>query len=91
MFPFFWIGVSTAALFLLAVLAIFGVLAKLLDVAELGIRGSVVPGLVSGFRGGAADPGSRLPRSVSPGSPDGGDGDVAGRAVVTHRLHPRVR
>lgn len=92
MFPFYWIGVATAALFLLAVLAIFGALARLLGVAELGIRDSIVPGLLSGFRGWAEEGGSRLRRMVSPAGPDASDGDAAAPPVVVlHRLQPRIR
>jgi hypothetical protein len=91
MFPFYWIGVATAAVFLLAVLAIFGALARLLGVAELGVRDSIVPGLLSGFRGWTDERGSRLRRMVSPAAPDASDGDTAAPpSVVTHRLHPRI-
>lgn len=91
MFPFYWIGVATAALFLLAVLAIFGALAKLLGVAELGIRDSIVPGLLTGFRGWAEESGSRLRRMVSPAGPEASDGDAATPpVVVTQRLQARI-
>jgi hypothetical protein len=91
MFPFYWIGLVTAALFLSAILAIFGALAKLLNVTEIGIRESVVPGLVSGFRGWTEQGGSRLRRRVSPAAQDETDGDDAGPPVIaTQRLHPRI-
>ena len=49
-FPFWWIGALTAGLFLAASFLLFGLALRLLNRATTEIRGSVLPGLVSGFR-----------------------------------------
>jgi hypothetical protein len=49
-FPFWWIGALTAGLFLTASFMLFGLALRLLNRATTEIRGSVLPGLVSGFR-----------------------------------------
>jgi len=49
-FPFWWIGALTAGLFLAAVFTMFGVALRLVNRTTAEIRGSVLPGLVSGFR-----------------------------------------
>ncbi len=49
-FPFWWIGALTAGLFLAAVFTMFGFALRLLNRTTAEIRGSVLPGLVSGFR-----------------------------------------
>ena len=49
-FPFWWIGALTAGLFLAAVFTMFGFALRLVNRTTAEIRGSVLPGLVSGFR-----------------------------------------
>jgi hypothetical protein len=66
--PFFWLGALAAGLLLTAVLALFGVALNLLSRATNEVRGSILPGLVSGFRGWATERGPARPRSSSPRS-----------------------
>lgn len=49
-FPFWWLGALVAAVFLSAVMTIFGVLLKLMDRAATEVRESILPGVVSGMR-----------------------------------------
>jgi hypothetical protein len=49
-FPFWWIGALTATLVLGAAFLVFGIAMRLVTRTTNEIRGSVLPGLVSGFR-----------------------------------------
>ena len=68
-FPFYWIGAVVAGLILAGALTIFGLGLKVVTRATNDVRGSILPGLVSGFREWAAnreDVGdSRVSRSES--------------------------
>lgn len=66
--PFFWLGALVAGLLLTTVLALFGFALNLLSRATNEVRGSILPGLVSGFRGWAAERGPARQRSSSPRS-----------------------
>ncbi len=92
-FPFLWMGALLAATFLSAVFAIFALALRLLDRTATEVRGSILPGLVSGlddWRDGR----SAIRRLVSPrGSEPGGEIDDAspGQAPPVERLHPHLR
>jgi hypothetical protein len=49
-FPFLWIGVVVAGVFLAAVMTLFGIAVELVARLTHEVRGSVLPGLVAGFR-----------------------------------------
>ena len=49
-FPFWWIGALTAALVLGGAFVVFGIAIRLVTRTTNEIRGSMLPGLVSGFR-----------------------------------------
>lgn len=67
-FPFWWIGALTAALVLGATFVAFGIAIRLVSRTTGEIRGSMLPGLVSGFRTWAE---ARESRAASSGdSPD---------------------
>jgi hypothetical protein len=68
--PFIWFGAFVAGFFLMAVMTLFGLALKLLTHATDEVRGSVLPGLISGFRGWADDHGPARPRPSSPRSPE---------------------
>jgi hypothetical protein len=92
-FPFYWIGALVAGAFLSLVLTIFALALRLLTRTTSEIRGSILPGLVSGFRDWAGDR-SVVRRLVSPRSPEPGDGieDAAPvQALPAERLQPRLR
>ena len=67
-FPFWWIGALTAALFLGAVFVAFGIAMRLVSRTTREIRGSMLPGLVSGFRDWVEplDPGGGSPGKPTP-------------------------
>jgi len=68
--PFIWFGAFVAGLFLVAVMSVFGLALKLFTRATNEVRGSVLPGLISGFRGWAADDGPARPRSPTSPPPE---------------------
>jgi hypothetical protein len=49
-FPFLWIGAIVAGLLLSAVMTLFGFALHLVARVTNEVRGSILPGLVSGFR-----------------------------------------
>jgi hypothetical protein len=49
-FPFYWAGALVAAVFLTAVLTVFGLILKAMDRAAMEVRESILPGIVSGMR-----------------------------------------
>ncbi len=49
-FPFFWIGAVFAGAVLVAVFAVFGAVMRALDRAATEVTGTILPGLVEGFR-----------------------------------------
>ena len=49
-FPFWWVGALSATLFLGAAFLVFGIAMRLVSRTSGEIRGSMLPGLVSGFR-----------------------------------------
>ena len=65
-FPFLWIGVIVAGLLLSAVMTLFGIALHLVAQATNEVRGSILPGLVSGFREWADDKVMAARRSSSP-------------------------
>jgi len=69
-FPFYWIGAFVAGLVLAVVLTIFGFALDVVTRAAHEVRGSVLPGLVSGFREWAADRGGAARPSASPQGSD---------------------
>jgi hypothetical protein len=69
-FPFIWAGALVAGLFLTAAMALFGLALEVFARATDEVRGSVLPGLISGFRGWANDHDPARPRSSSPRSPE---------------------
>ncbi len=91
-FPFWWIGALTAGLFLATVFAMFGIALRLLSRTTSEIRGSMLPGLVSGFRDWAAERGQDdRPSSagMSPSSPDAMEDMPPGSAITTEPLARR--
>ena len=49
-FPFYWVGAFVAGLMLAGALTLFGLGMKVVTRATNDVRGSMLPGLVSGFR-----------------------------------------
>jgi hypothetical protein len=70
-FPFYWMGALVAAVFLTTVIAIFGVLMKLLNRATTEVRQSILPGLVDGMRDWVDDHGLPRARIISPRADEG--------------------
>ena len=64
MFPFVWVGAAFAAGFLAASMVAFALLARVLRVPE-GDEGSLVAGLLAGFRDWASDRAAGASRPVS--------------------------
>ena len=91
-FPFWWIGALTAGLFLAAAFTMFGLAIRLLNRTTNEIRGSVLPGLVSGFRDWTE---TRAPTHVgseagtSPASGPDLDEERPAAAAATERLRRR--
>lgn len=92
-FPFYWIGALVAGLVLAGALTVFGLALDVVARATNGVRGSVLPGLVAGFRewtgdrGGAArSPAAR--QDPGPASPIE-DAPPLDRQSM-ERVHPRV-
>lgn len=75
-FPFWWIGALTAALFLGAVFVTFWIAMRLVSRTTREIQGSMLPGLVSGFRDWA------MPLDPRRGS--SGDPRLAADGIVYH-------
>jgi hypothetical protein len=69
-FPFYWIGAATAFVFLGAAMFLFGIAVKLLSLTTAGVRGTVLPGLVNGFRDWTDEAGRRV-RLLSPRADEG--------------------
>jgi hypothetical protein len=69
-FPFYWIGAFVAGLLLAGVLAIFGLALDVLTRATTEVRGTVLPGLVAGFREWTTDRGGPARRPASPQGTD---------------------
>ncbi len=92
-FPFLWTGALLAAAFLSLMFAVFGLLVHLLDRSFTELRGSILPGLVSGLGDWAGDH-PVIRRLASPGGREPGgeidDGDP-GQRPTTERLHPHLR
>jgi hypothetical protein len=65
-FPFLWIGALTAGLFLTATFVVFWLGVHLLSRTVGEIRGSMLPGLVSGFRDWTEAPGLGSEPSKTP-------------------------
>jgi len=88
-FPFWWMGALTAGIFLATVFALFGVSYRLLNRTTAEIRGSMLPGLVSGFRDWAGPRDPTRAGSVTGVSPAGGPVVEEGSseaATATERL-----
>jgi hypothetical protein len=91
-FPFWWIGAFAAGLFLAAAFTLFGLALRLLDHSATEIRGSMLPGLVSGLRdwtGTRAATRNVSPAGVSPASGPVGEEERADAAVPTERVRRR--
>jgi hypothetical protein len=67
-FPFLWIGIIVAGTFLAAVLTVFGIAVELVARVTHEVRGSVLPGLVAGFREWADDGVAPARRASTPAS-----------------------
>lgn len=94
-FPFYWIGAIVASVVLLVTLSLFGAALRAIDRAVMGVRGSILPGLVEGFRDWTDDlrP-ARRRRTVSPSGPETGDGiedAPSSAAPPAERLRPHLR
>jgi len=92
-FPFLWTGALVAVAFLSTIFAIFGLLAHLLDRTATELRGSILPGLISGL-GDWTGEHPVIRRLVSPrGSEPGGEIDDTdpGPPPAIERLHPHLR
>lgn len=92
-FPFYWIGALVAGAFLSLVLTIFALALRFLARTTSEVRGSILPGLVSGFRDWAGERNSIVRRIVSPGGsePGGGIEDAPLNGPPAERLHPHLR
>ena len=93
-FPFLWTGALLAGAFLALVMTLFAFALRFVAGTMAEVRGSVLPGLVSGFRDWAEEPYTAVRRLVSPRSPEPGAGieDVtAVEAPTAERLHPHLR
>jgi hypothetical protein len=71
-FPFYWAGALVAAVFLTAVLTVFGLLLKLMDRTATEVRESILPGLVSGMRDWADGQRRAAVRLLSPRAAEDG-------------------
>ena len=71
-FPFYWIGAVVAAAFLTTVMAIFGLLMKLMNRATTEVRQSILPGLVVGIRDWVDDRDIPTLPIISPRHDEGG-------------------
>lgn len=76
-FPFWWMGAAVATLFLAAAFTLFGVALRVIAWTAGEMRDSMLPGVVSGFRGwtGGSRPGREPEQPASPASafaPGGG-------------------
>ena len=89
-FPFFWGGAALALAFLAAVMTVFAVAVKLLGVATTSLRGSVLPGLVDGFRDWSDRPNPTLAAGAAE-DPGGIPGEPSDPVPTVERLRPRVR
>jgi hypothetical protein len=93
-FPFYWIGAFVAGAFLSLVLTLFALALRFLTRTTSEVRGSILPGLVSGFRDWAGERNSIVRRIVSPGGSEPGDGieEALSSAVPpVERLRPHLR
>lgn len=92
-FPFYWIGAFVAGAFLSLVLTLFALALRFLTRTTPDVRGSILPGLVSGFRDWAGDRNSRVRRLVSPGGSEPGNAieDVPLKAPRSEALRPHLR
>lgn len=93
-FPFYWIGAMVAGVVLFVALSLFAMALRAIDRAVTEVRGSMLPGLVEGFRDWAGDrrPARRPP--ISPDGPEAGDGiedAVSSLAPPVERLRPHLR
>jgi hypothetical protein len=92
-FPFYWIGALLAGLVLAGAMTVFGLALEAVARVTHGVRGSVLPGLVAGFREWRADAGTAV-------HPDAGGGRSAPPSSLEdilpldsgplERVHPRV-
>jgi hypothetical protein len=92
-FPFLWTGALVAAAFLSLVLTIFALGLRFLTRATTEVRGSILPGVVSGF-GEWTGERSSVRRVASPRSPepeDRIDEALDGQVPPVERLHPHLR
>ncbi len=92
-FPFLWTGALLAAAFLSIVFTTFALALHLLDRTTTELRGSILPGLVSGLDDWSSRR-SPLRRPASPtGSEAVGEIDEAttDQAPPVERLHPHLR
>jgi hypothetical protein len=71
-FPFFWIGAVFAGAILVGVFSVFAVVMRTLDRAATEVTGTILPGLVEGFRDWPIGRHRPVPRSGSPRSSESG-------------------
>jgi hypothetical protein len=71
-FPFFWIGAVFAGAILVGVFSLFAVVMRTLDRAATEVTGTILPGLVEGFRDWPNGRHRAVPRSGSPRSSESG-------------------
>ena len=92
-FPFYWIGALVAGLVLAGALAVFGLALDVVMRATNGVRGSVLPGLVAGFREWTADRGRAAdgPASGHGSAPTSPIEDILLHdGPLLERVHPHV-
>lgn len=90
-FPFWWLGALTAALFLGAVFVTFWIALRMVSRTTTEIRGSVLPGMVAGFRDWAKP--VDVPGGSQRDAPRAGDGgpdyEQPGPSPTTERVRRR--
>jgi hypothetical protein len=91
-FPFMWIGALGAVAVLSVVLSIFGLVLRALDRRKSRVPGSVLAGLVSGFRdwAGASETGRRI-GSPTESEPPELDDTTPTQAPLVERVHSQPR
>jgi hypothetical protein len=84
------VGFALATGFLVAVYTVFGVIGRLLDIVSAGVRATVAPTMLSGFRAWAEPADDVADRSddaaAGPGGPGMDDADT--RSADERRLDP---
>jgi hypothetical protein len=85
--PFYWLGALFALAFLTIVITIFGLLLELGSRAATEVRGSILPGLITGIRNWADDR-EPIPPAISPRSDDRGSSPHETATLVRPQLEP---